>query len=349
MQRGDRSSAVKQLQIDLTTAGYPVSPWSGFFGPITEGAVRRLQAASDLLLTGVADTPTLAALKLRLETLRANTETAAVDTWDEVRRLPVSLPVTPLDRRISDAVRLQQRCDGGQGCRYGGWIDPYYFDSKEFDAQQMFVIPRVGRIVPGTGVTPPVHGGTCSPWAGLILGWYLSANHEYNFRIGRSAWQIANFDHDEVYKNTRIPGYDEYCEVEGKYRLEKIPLSNLYRHWEWLNKVNMVEMEHHCILVLKVGGPDGLMLEDPYRPGQPMGPGLARWAADGFYPKKDTDGDGVPEKFYSGTKQTFRLIGPYEGVTQGYDVYRVSNVDTQTCSPVDGPWKGRQPWPLVLA
>ena len=261
--------------------------------------------------------------------------------------LDYGVPRNELDLRISDNVMYQQTCDGGQGCRYGGWINPYLFDKKEFDDRKTFMIPRVGRIVPGHELDQPIHGGTCSPWAGLMLGWYLCANSDYNFRIGRSAYTIANFDHDEVYKNSTIPGYGDYCEVEGKRRLEHIPLNAMYQWWEWLNKVNFVELDHHCFLILKVGG-DGLYLEDPHKPGFALPPGLYRWAADGYYPRKDVDGDGKPEKYYSGTKQTFRRIEATERCTQGWDIYRVADVDPSTCSPVDGPWAGREAWPMIL-
>lgn len=351
LRRGDRGNDVAQMQERLDQAGYAVGVADGIFGAITDRAVRAFQDAQGLPVDGAVGPQTWRTLLEYLDAAGKEV-TDVVNPSQEVLQLHTSPPRTPLDHRINDAIHLQQRCNNGQGCRYGGWINPYQFDKKEFDVGQKFIIPKVGRIVPGNRLDKPIHGGTCSPWAGLMLGWLLCANEDYNFRIGRSAYNIANFDHDKVYKNSTIPGFADYCEVEGRRRLEKLPLNALYRHWDWLNKINFVEMDHHCILVLKVGGPDGLCLMDPRvgdaGDGAPLGPGLYRWAADGFYPKKDVDGDGKPEKFYSGTRQSFRRITNVERVGQGWDVYRIADLDPNTCAPVDGPWAGRTPWELAL-
>lgn len=353
LRQGSTGPEVKSLQLSLNKAGYPVGEADGIFGAMTNRAVRALQEDTGLVVDGVVGPKTTKELgRLIAESsveLLGSKDFNWVGTFEEATALPREHPVNMLDHRISSAVYLQQNCDDGQGCRYGGWVNPYMFDKDAFDAGKKFIIPLVGRIVPGHKLTKPIHGGTCSPWAGLMLGWYLCANEDYNFRIGRSAYKIANFDHDEVYKNSTIPGYGDYCEVEGKRRLEKLPLSALYKHWDWLNRVNFVEMDHHCIIILKVGGPDGLNLVDPHGDSdKPLAAGLYRWGADGYYPRKDLDGDGIPEKYYSGTKQSFRRIKETERVGQGWDVYRVADVDLNTCSPVDGPWAGNEPWDLDL-
>jgi hypothetical protein len=59
---GDRT---RELHAGLTSQGFEVSPAEqqrGFFGPATLAAVRALQQANGLTVTGVADAPTLAAL-----------------------------------------------------------------------------------------------------------------------------------------------------------------------------------------------------------------------------------------------------------------------------------------------
>ena len=343
---------VKDLQIKLNRAGFHAGIVDGKFFEVTDRAVQEFQRKYGLRidgLVGVGDDygETMTKLDSVLEESYHEIPTVAIDTFAEVGSLPYGMPRNNFDMRMSGFIALGQNADGGQGCRYGGWINPYLFDSKEFDEKKVFIVPKVGRIVPGVDLAQAPHGGTCSPWWSMQLGVILCANEDYNFRIGRSAYQIANFDHDEVYKNSVIPGFAEYCEVHGKRKLEKIPFNVLYERWEWLDKINMVEMDHHVISVLKVGG-DGLWLEDPHNPGHPLKPGLYRWAADGYYPRKDIDGDGVPEKFYSGTKQTFRLIEETEKATQGWDIYRITDVDPVTCSPTDGPWAGRKPWPLLL-
>ncbi len=152
---------------------------------------------------------------------------------------------------------------------------------------------------------------------------------------------MTTWPHDKVYKGKKIPGYGDYAEVEGKLRLEHNPLNNLYGLWDWLYKINIVEMEHHIVLILKVGGDDGLHLADP-NTGQPLPCGLYRLGADGYYPRRNGS------KYYSGTKQTFKRVDELMKCTQKWDVYRVKDVDSMTCSPQDGPWKGRKPRKLTL-
>jgi|GEM_PF-2979000 peptidoglycan hydrolase-like protein with peptidoglycan-binding domain len=60
--KGARSTAVADLQKALTAAGFPVSS-TGYFGTMTEAAVRAFQAARGLPVTGVADLTTQQALQ----------------------------------------------------------------------------------------------------------------------------------------------------------------------------------------------------------------------------------------------------------------------------------------------
>lgn len=64
LRRGSRGSAVTQLQNSLKTSGYfPTSVSStGYYGPVTERAVRRFQQAEGLRVDGVAGSQTLTAL-----------------------------------------------------------------------------------------------------------------------------------------------------------------------------------------------------------------------------------------------------------------------------------------------
>lgn len=65
LRRGDRGEPVRDLQIALSGAGYPVAA-DGAFGPLTEDAVRRFQRDAGLAADGVAGPLTLAALRSAL-------------------------------------------------------------------------------------------------------------------------------------------------------------------------------------------------------------------------------------------------------------------------------------------
>jgi len=331
-----------ELQEILGQCGFAVGAIDGIFGRMTEAAVLAFQAKHGLQQDGVVGPRTIDMMDMMLKHSESYMETPEIDTFHEAIGLPALLPQNNLDRRISDAIKLMQTCDDGQGCRYGGWIDAYQFGKDKFKNGDEFPIPKVGRIIPNAGVVKPAHGGTCSPWAGLFLGWYLCVNQDFNFRIGRNARWMATWPHDKVYKGTTIPGYGDYCEVNGKLRLEHHPLNKLYGDWEWLNKINIIEMDHHIVLVLKVGGEDGLHLEDPYNEGVPMKSGLWRLGADGYYPKVNG------KKYYSGTKQTLKRINATMRCSQKWDFYRVTDMNEETCNPDAGPWAGRTPRKLVL-
>jgi peptidoglycan hydrolase-like protein with peptidoglycan-binding domain len=62
LQRGDRGDAVTTLQNRLKTAGVFDGPVTGFYGSLTEEAVRRFQQAKGLSVDGVAGPRTMAAL-----------------------------------------------------------------------------------------------------------------------------------------------------------------------------------------------------------------------------------------------------------------------------------------------
>lgn len=62
LRRGDRGPQVRRLQIALNTNGFSPGPIDGIFGPATERAVRNLQAARGLAVTGVVNVATWQAL-----------------------------------------------------------------------------------------------------------------------------------------------------------------------------------------------------------------------------------------------------------------------------------------------
>jgi len=340
LKRGMTGSDVVVLQTKLTQAGYECGPFDGIFGGATDTAVRAFQQAQGLVADGIVGAKTWAALDAA--TPLPPPDPSVTDTYKEAIALPCGLPRNAVDRRFSDALKLMQTCDGNQGFRYCGWTDPYLFDGKDFKAGKLgFPFPdgSLSSVVPGNVLKAPLHGGTCSPWAGWWMGWWLTANGDFNFRIGRDATYITTWKSDHVLNGTKIPGYAEYCESDG-VGLRKASLSDLYKKWEWLNAVNALPMEHHIVLLIKVGGDDGLWLADPSNPGKPVPSGLYRFGADGGYPVVDG------KKYYSGARQTWRRLGATETIGQKWRVYRVTNNDVNTGCPGTGPFGGRPSWVL---
>lgn len=70
IQTEDRGAEVTALQTNLMAANYYKGPITGYYGKLTEAAVRRFQAISDLDADGIAGSETLAALKRYLESKR---------------------------------------------------------------------------------------------------------------------------------------------------------------------------------------------------------------------------------------------------------------------------------------
>jgi murein L,D-transpeptidase YcbB/YkuD len=62
LQRGDSGEAVRNLQIALAGAGYPLRP-DGRFGPLTDAALRKFQRDRGLAIDGIAGPRTLDALR----------------------------------------------------------------------------------------------------------------------------------------------------------------------------------------------------------------------------------------------------------------------------------------------
>ena len=62
LQIGNRGSEITTLQQNLTTAGFYKGPITGFYGELTQSAVRRFQQAKGLAVDGIAGSDTLSAL-----------------------------------------------------------------------------------------------------------------------------------------------------------------------------------------------------------------------------------------------------------------------------------------------
>lgn len=63
LERGDRGAEVRDLQTRLNAAGYYSGPITGYYGRLTEAAVKRFQKAKKLPVVGKAGSKTYAALR----------------------------------------------------------------------------------------------------------------------------------------------------------------------------------------------------------------------------------------------------------------------------------------------
>jgi peptidoglycan hydrolase-like protein with peptidoglycan-binding domain len=63
LERGDRGAEVRDLQTRLNAAGYYQGKITGYYGRLTEAAVKRFQRAKKLPVVGIAGSQTYAALR----------------------------------------------------------------------------------------------------------------------------------------------------------------------------------------------------------------------------------------------------------------------------------------------
>ncbi len=85
--RGDRGSAVRDLQTRLSRAGFSPGVIDGIFGRLTEGAVVSFQTAAGLPATGVYDSETAAKLASYTPTTSAGTSSTIMSTREAQQRL----------------------------------------------------------------------------------------------------------------------------------------------------------------------------------------------------------------------------------------------------------------------
>ena len=271
---------------------------------------------------------------------------AALSIWEPIGSDPVAPqvglpPQNPRDQRLSDALKLVLKADG-QGCRYAGWSSSGIKALEQVESKRAITIPIGTKVDPEVKVHVPFHGGTCSPFAGLFMGWLLNA-YDFTWRIGRSAEWIATWScHGKTYNGVVHRGFAEYCTpVGGGWHSDS--LGALWGLRDQLSMVTFIEMSHHCIFVLNVGGPSGINVLDPWT-GGPVPSGLYRFGADGFYVTRN----GI--KYYSGTRTTFRLLDRNETTTQRWKAFRVANLllDGTTASVTGGRYHGTGTLALLL-
>lgn len=337
LKRGSQGSDVAALQDRLNQLGFAVGVVDGVFGPITESATMRFQKeynrrglGASLAVDGIVGPQTQAALTL----------------WDPTGTVPVAPepglpPQNARDQRLSDALKLILTADGG-GCRYAGWSSSGIKALEQVEAKRAITIPKGTKVDPEVKISTPYHGGTCSPFAGIFMGWLLSA-YDFTWRIGRSADWIATWScHGKTYNGSLHRGFAEYCTtVAGGWHSNT--LGELWDLRDKLSMVTFIEMSHHCIFVLNVGGSTGMNVLDPWT-GKPCPAGLYRFGADGFYVTRN----GI--KYYSGTRTTFRLLDRNEKTSQKWKAFRVTDLlpDGTTADVPGGRYNGTGILGLVL-
>ncbi|MEB3356193.1 MAG: peptidoglycan-binding protein [Synechococcales bacterium] len=110
---GDRGDAVSRLQTRLRDAGYYDGPISGYFGELTESAVRDFQRARGLRVDGIAGASTQAALERS-----ATPASARPDPNDGLlERGETGSAVADLQRRLQALNYYQGNIDGDYGAR----------------------------------------------------------------------------------------------------------------------------------------------------------------------------------------------------------------------------------------
>lgn len=95
LQRGNRSTAVTQLQNTLKAKGFFKGPVTGYYGSITEAAVRTFQQSKGLRVDGIAGPNTLAALNNNPPVVDGN-----IPTGTELRYGDSSPAVSQLQTRL---------------------------------------------------------------------------------------------------------------------------------------------------------------------------------------------------------------------------------------------------------
>lgn len=110
LRQGDRGQAVAALQQLLADAGFNPGKVDGIFGPLTEGAVRRAQAASGLATDGLAGSLTLMAVEKQLATTpaKAPAQTVTFTPGDLVVHVAANLAGAAPDADGAPAAPQQQ-------------------------------------------------------------------------------------------------------------------------------------------------------------------------------------------------------------------------------------------------
>ena len=149
--QGGGSPAVRDVQRLLARAGYSPGPLDGRFGPLTEGAVRRYQAHSGLVVTGIVGSQ-------MVNDLRSRGRREARHGWrDQERHCPNRCHA---DRAVAEGVAAHSYDTHGVGTDHDG-TDPNHAGR-----------PCAGRPAAAGGARPNTRRSS-HPSGGISLLWIL--------------------------------------------------------------------------------------------------------------------------------------------------------------------------------
>lgn len=152
LRHADRSPAVTQLQQGLTAAGYYQGPVTGYYGDLTQAAVRRFQQAQGLIVDGIAGPQTLAALQRVAPGYQFFTQSTtpqpSPSPSNPTVTPPVNIPAEGLSIGSTGTAVTQLQVQLTQAGYYAGPITDY-FGPRTQDAVLRF---QQARGLPQTGV-----------------------------------------------------------------------------------------------------------------------------------------------------------------------------------------------------
>lgn len=111
LQRGSTGEAVTELQNQLRQLGFFQANATGFYGPLTETAVRRFQSARNLTVDGIVDSSTQAAIERSLSANR----TTVYNNTPVLQRGDTGEAVTALQNQLRQAGFFQANPTGFYG------------------------------------------------------------------------------------------------------------------------------------------------------------------------------------------------------------------------------------------
>lgn len=275
-----------------------------------------------------------------------------IETWPTLdKALGVVCPEIEEDNLYRDdntngvEKRLQSLINASRHIYYGGAHVGVWKEEQRGETDA-YMIPDCYKVEPGSPASKDIdpHGMTCGHWAWRVLSYYLCAYFPEKdiyptWRTGRSCrWVWTLPVKGKIIKGSVHRGHKEYCKRVRWWRYSA--LSGLYKLWDKLGTINVIEYGSHCGIILKVEKNDRLRdprytndavkTEDCY-----LRPGLYDFSANGWYPKW-TNEHGEKVKGYSGSTITLRRLPEYKEKRRKHIIVAVQRM-TSTGTAPDGP------------